>query len=248
MADPGTGRIFRQALWLAHTRRIPVARTDHEEEIPADSRQGPGLTHGLDSTSSRELAVGRTGSPGCPGPTARGPVPTGRACRRDLVLPKGSLVDLMDIVRSPLRVQDRPGILRRPHELPRAGHPDQPGRRRPAETGRQGRRPGRPGHAELPAAHRCLPCRAAPRRRRRRAQSPVHGPGTPPPVRGPRGRRRDRLGQGSGAGPPAAGRRRAPQYCLGGTDPGDAAAAAAGAAAARPRSPQGPRRPFRRQR
>ena len=151
-------------------------------------------------------------------------------------------------VRSPLRVEDRPGVLRRPHELPRTRHPDQPGGRRPAETRSEGRGPGRPGHAELPAAHHCLPRRAAPGRRRGRAQSPLHRTGTAPPVRGPRCRRRDRLGQGGGAGPAAAGRRRAPQHRLGGTDPRDAAAAAAGAAASGPGGPQGPRRPVRGQR
>ena len=146
---------------------------------------------------------------------------------------------------APLRLQDRPGVLRRPHELPRARHPDQPGGRRAAETRRQGRRQGGAGHAELPAAHCGLPCRAAPGRRRGRAQSPLHRPGTAPPVRGPRRRRRDRLGQGSGAGPPTAGRRRAPQHCLGGADPRDAAAAAPGAAASGARGPQGPGRPLR---
>ena len=44
----------------------------------------------------RALAADSTGSPGCPGATGRGPAPTGRGFRRDLVLPKGSLVDLMD--------------------------------------------------------------------------------------------------------------------------------------------------------
>ncbi len=48
------------------------------------------------------------------------------------------------------------------------------------------------------------------------------------------------VGQGRGACPSAAGRRRAPHHSLGGTYPGDAAAAAPGAAASGARRTQGP--------
>ena len=57
----------------------------------------------------------------------------------------------------------------------------------------------------------------------------------------------DRLGQGRGPGPPAAGRRRAAEHRLGRTDPRDAAAHAARAAAPAAGGPQGPRRADRRQ-
>ena len=96
----------------------------------------------------------------------------------------------------PLRPRESARVLRRRDDLQRPGRADRPRGRGPAPPRRDARRPGRDRAAELPAARRRVLRGAAARGDRRRAQPALHRPRAAPPVRGPPGALRDRVGQG----------------------------------------------------